>query len=343
MSLGGKMGTVEARSILELARQVEAHIFDEDGPAWVARLDERASDIGQALDAFVAADDESAALQLAGALRVFWQDSGRVEEGRLLTESLLDGLNEPQPTIELARACLTLGELAFRQGDQATATSATVRARRVGEELEQPGIIGRSELNLARVAFRDGDAPRMRAHAERVRTLAGDDGRLHAGATHMLGWAEYTAGNVEAAIAHFEENAAHYNSIGDRIGEASELANLADLAIESKDLSRGRTYLRRAFDIEGVEESRYLAPSLVRSVGVLAELEGRHEAGLQLIASSEKVYEEFGLIPDPGDDITARARSAAVGALDRHDDIEARARELTFAEAVTLARKTVAE
>jgi tetratricopeptide (TPR) repeat protein len=331
-----------AREVFDLARTVEAHVADDDADEWVDRLAQRIDDIQPAIDRLLESDDPESALDLAGALSVFWQDIGRVDEGRRITEQLLISIGDHPRTRALARAHLALGELAFRQGDQRVAMASTTTARAIAAELRDEWIVGRAELNLARVAFREGDAPLIFEHARRALDVAGDSSRLRSGATHMLAWAEYTAGNPQAAIEHFENNVALYRESGDRIGEASELANLADLAVESGDLDAASRYLSHAFAVRGVPDNRYLAPSLIRSVGVLVVLRGRHDLGLDLIAASERHYEDFGLVADPGDDLFERARRSAVDALGAEASaVELRGRGRTFEDAVSLAMKSV--
>ncbi|MGH2757142.1 MAG: hypothetical protein ACRDI3_05075 [Actinomycetota bacterium] len=336
------MNITSAREVLDLARTVEAYIVDDDAEVWVDRLDENVSDIELAIETLVESSDADSALDLAGALSLFWQDIGRVDDGRRITERLLADLDDHPRTRALARAHLVLGELAFRQGDQVVAAAATTTAGEIAAELKDDWIIGRAELNLARVAFRDGEAPRIFEHAERVLDVAGDNSRLRSGAIHMLAWAEYSAGNLSAAIKRFEENVALYQESGDRIGVASEFGNLGDLAVESGDLDAAASYLGRALAVRGAADNRYLSPSLIRSVGALAVLQGRHDLGLELIAASERLYEEFGLIGDPGDDLTPRAKKTAVEAVGAEAGaIELRGRERSFEDAVALAIKSV--
>ena len=336
------MDVSSARQVLDLARTVEAHIVDDDADDWVDLLSKRVSDIQPAIDSLLESDDLENALDLAGALSAFWQDIGRVDEGRRITEALLTSHRDHPPTRALARAHLVLGELAFRQGDQAVARASTTTAGLIAGELRDEWIMGRAELNLARVAFRDDDAPRIFEHARRVLEIAGDNYRLRSGAIHMLAWAEYTAGDLPSATRHFAENVSLYRASGNRMGEASELGNLADLAVEAGDLDSAGGYLRQAFAVRGVAANRYLAPSLIRSVGVLAALQGRHDLGLDLIAASERQYEDFGWIADPGDELTPRVRQTAVEALGAEASaIELQGRKRSLEDAVSLAMRSV--
>jgi hypothetical protein len=305
----------EALAVLEMARNVELHVADADSATWIARLESIVDDIEPAVRRLIEADRVGDALDLVGALSVFWQDVGKVETGRRLTEAAIAAATRSPGDRPMARAMLALGELAFRQADQQSASSATEHAAAIAAEIGDEWISGRAALNMARIAFRDGDATRIAEHARNVLGIARDNLRLRSGAIHMLGWAEYTAGNLQAALSRFEENAGLYAAMGDAIDEAGEWANVADLLMEAGDLGGAAARLRRALDIREASSSRYLAPSLIRSAGVLAGGRGDHTAALRLIAGAEALYEEFGLVGDPGDNVTSAAREAATVAL----------------------------
>lgn len=195
---------------------------------------------------------------------MYAQDSGRVGEIRGLAESLLSRVEAARPSQALAGAQLVSGELAFRQGDQVSALQASKAARSTAAAVGDSLTAARAELNLARVAFRDGDAPRISAHAERASALS-DDPRIRSGASHMLGWAAYTAGDVAAAMAEFERTAELYAERGDLVSMAGELANLGDLALEQGDISGAAARLLQAIDVGGETNSSYLTPSLLRA------------------------------------------------------------------------------
>jgi hypothetical protein len=138
------------------------------------------------------------------------------------------------------------------------AQKATQAALAPARAARDPRLELRVEMNLARVAFRDGNAARIRAHAERMTELAGDDEDLSFGAVHMLAWAEYTDGNVGRALELFEENVATARATGNRIGEASELLNLGSLMTDRGDADRAAGYLSAALDIGDELQSSYL-------------------------------------------------------------------------------------
>src|SRR3712207_2347841 len=112
------MDLSSAQDVLDLARTVEDNALDPAAAEWTNRLLARVDDIPAAAESFLVAGKGSAALDLVGALSLFWQDTGRVQQGRSLTESVIDRAGDDVEARPQARAALVLGELAFRQGDQ---------------------------------------------------------------------------------------------------------------------------------------------------------------------------------------------------------------------------------
>jgi tetratricopeptide (TPR) repeat protein len=281
------------------------------------------------------------ALDLIGSLSVAWQDGGRIDEGREITESTLSAVG-PVEGAAAGRAWLVLGELAFRQGDQETARSASQRAASLAGRAGDHRTQCRALVNLARTEFRDANAEGIAEYAHAALRIADEqsDDSLRTGPMHMLGWAAYTAGDLATAVTRFEDNAALYQRVGNTIGEASEYANIADLAMESGDLDRARPALRRAFDVPGAAESSYLAPSLVRSAGVLCGLAGDAECAARLLLGADAVYARLGLLPDPGDDVSPRVLATAletVGA-ERERHLRSEAVDVDLASLVAVAR-----
>lgn len=160
------------------------------------------------------------------------------------------------------------------------------------------------------------------------------------GAVHMLGWAEHTAGDLEAAMRHFEDNVLTARAVGNRLTEGSELLNLASLSIELGDIPRATSFLRGGIDVADELGSSYLLPGALTEAGRLLVLCGRTEVGLQLIIAGERQYEVAGLTPDPGDDAFGQQRAAAVASLPDHrvKKLGAAGAAMSLDEAVALAR-----
>jgi tetratricopeptide (TPR) repeat protein len=320
----------DALELLELARDAHAHRFDDDAGEWVATLLAHTTDITDAVETLLGADEDDSALELAGSLSSFWQDTGQVERGRQLTADLLARV-KPSDALAYGRAQLVLGELAFRQGDQETAVDATGAALGVAEVAGDTHLAARAENNLSRIAFREGDAGLVRHHAERVLELAGDDPHLRTNGVHMLGWGRYTAGDIGGAVEMFEQNVATHRELGNRFGEAMELANIADLLAEDdSQVEAAAEYLVRALAVPGLRGNRYLGPAMVRSAAVIAARRGSYDVALELLGAADALYDQFGLIADPGDEVPHDVMEATIQAVGREQADAACARGATW-------------
>src|SRR5690349_834988 len=82
-------------------------------------LRDAADDVPAAID-WLLEHDPRAARRLAGSLSFFWQDTGRIDEGRATTDRVIaEAAGRDDPAV--ARLHLVSSELAFRQGDQVLA------------------------------------------------------------------------------------------------------------------------------------------------------------------------------------------------------------------------------
>lgn len=185
-----------ALALLRFAEQAEPHLYGPDQRAWRARLGEAAAAIGAALGLFLNAGNVDAALRLAGALRLFWMDSGRVDQGRRWLGAVL-AAHDGSPSLAGARALVAAGELAFRQGDQAAARSWTTQSLEHAQLLGHRPTAALAHTNLARIALRDGDAGAIERHARAGIQASGDELYARSRAVHMLAWAAHSAGDVQ--------------------------------------------------------------------------------------------------------------------------------------------------
>src|SRR6266545_7809597 len=89
--IGVGMDQDRALELLQLAERAEPHVYGPDQRAWRARLNEAADEISQTLGFFLDQGNGDAALRLAGALRLFWMDTGRVDQGRVIPPGFCGG------------------------------------------------------------------------------------------------------------------------------------------------------------------------------------------------------------------------------------------------------------
>jgi hypothetical protein len=332
-----------ALELLQLAERAEPHLYGPDQRAWRARLNEAADEISQALGFFLDQGDGDAALRLAGALRLFWMDTGRVDQGRGWLGAAL-AAHDGSPSLARVRALVAAGELAFRQGDQAAARSWTTQSLEQAQLLGHPSTVALAHTNLARIALRDGDAGAIERHAQAGIEASGEDLYARSRAVHMLAWAAHTAGDLARARALFVDSLELRRRLGDRLGQAVELSNLGDLARGAGEAGAAGELLLGALEIAAELDSRYLLPGLLASLAVLAGERGDLERAVRLLGASQASYEAAGLVPDPVDaDDPDRMRAVALGRLgaDRFARLWEEGRQLSLDRAVAQARGVV--
>lgn len=288
---------LDPASILRLA-EAAADLGSPDRGRHVSAPKAASSAVDEALATFLESNPE-AALRLLAALPVHWEDLGRIDEGRRLTERAVAAWHEP-PTQVFAMALVAAAELAFRQGDQDAAINRCRRAIDAAEACREPVAAAMAHVNLARAAFRAGDADGIERHATLALELGGSDPGARRGGLHMLAWAAHTAGDLPLAIRRFEDSLAYRRSLGDRFAVTAEIANLADLAAERGDLPGAAARLHEAL-VTAIElDSTYLVVNLLPSIAAIAAASGDVTAAARLIGATDAMTASTGLAPDPG-------------------------------------------
>jgi tetratricopeptide (TPR) repeat protein len=287
-----------AREILDLAEMADATVHKPEHEARAEALLAVCGEVGAAVECLVAIDPP-AALRLAGSSSWFWQDAGLVDEGRRVVDLAISAAST-EPTPALGRSLLTASTLAFRQSDQATAETRATQAIHVADQVGDPSTAAIAHANLARIAFRNGDAPEIERHARRALEVAGDDAMGRRNALHMLAWAAHTAGDLPEARRRFEASLDFRRTLGDRLSIAVELSNLGDFSATEGDLPSAAAQLAEALTIGHDLGSRYLAVNLLPSFAGLAASIGDDEAGVRLLGAADATARSSGLVADPG-------------------------------------------
>lgn len=297
--------TADPYAILALAEAAAAASASASGSDERPRaaLASVADEINPAVETLVELD-RPAALRLVGALSSHWQNAGQVEIGRELTERALQGASgaaasDQQFVAAVPRALLTASELAFRQGDQEAARRRAHDAIRAAVLIEDYVTASLAESNLARVAYRDGDAPRIEKHARKALEYATDDVAARRGALHMLAWAAHTAGDMSEAKRRFSESLEFRRKTSGPLSVASELANIGDIAAEEGDLAGAARILGDVMKTSHELGSKYMLVNMFPSLASLASRAGLDEDAAVLFGAADAAAFEAGFIADP--------------------------------------------
>lgn len=181
------------------------------------------------------------------------------------------------------------------------------------------------------------DKAAWKHRSNRALERAGEEKTVQRGAYHMLAWAAYTVGDRARALEWFERSLAVRRAMGDAFGEAVELANMGDLALEIPDLTLAASYLAQAMETAVRLENLYLLISPIGSAGALATEGGDHDQAIALLTAGDAAYASTSLVPDPStrevmDGAMTQARSDLAA---RSDAAEARGRRMSIDIATT--------
>ena len=240
---------------IALGERARPELDARRGPEWLDRLDAEHANLRTALDHLLASEDSDGALQLTGAIWLYWAQRGHWTEGRRYLTSALALGGDARPEL-LVDAGWGAAILAIWQGDldegERWATHMLELSRKAG--LRRGEAIGVHTLAMAA-----SDRDRAVALYEESLVLAPgvDDGWLLSAAMNNLGGLYLSEGNYQRAIELFEQSLAIGEARGDLDRRARELINLGHARRGLGDLARAhelyRSGLRAAAEIGLVE------------------------------------------------------------------------------------------
>ncbi|HUG31215.1 MAG TPA: NAD(P)-binding domain-containing protein [Candidatus Limnocylindria bacterium] len=328
-------------TIVRLAAEADAALATPGQDAADAALVAAGDDVATALQRLIESDSATA-LVLAGQLSGFWQDAGLVEQGRTLTQRALRAgadadAAEGVHTAAVARATLVAADLAFRQGDQEGTTANARTAIDLAAAAGDRRTAGLAWLDLARVAYREGDASGIETASLAAGKAAPDDPLVTRGVLHMQAWAAHTAGDLEQARRRFEASLALRRAHGGALGIASELANLGDLAMDSGDPGAAARWFSDALTAARDLDSAYFLVNTLPSLAALAAADDP-EVAARLFGAADAASRRSGLLPDPGADrVEARAALRDSMSPRRFEELLHEGSSLTARDAAALA------
>lgn len=340
---------------LELVERGEQELHGPHQAAWLSRLDGELDNIRAAMNWAIDDGESERALRFGSALWRFWATRGLLHEGRdlLLRATALPGevaasvrakalrrlgtiaveladypmarryvqeslvcSEEVGDPLDIARAQVNLGFVAYVQGDYATAESL-IRATLPALEHYNTGHERAAALQiLGQIAFatyRFGEAKQFYAESKSIREAAGDafgvaytaifTGQI----ARIQGQKAQAREQLGAALSTFRNGA-------EPLGEGTTLLELGLLTHSERDHAGARALLQRAIgcllepgNIEEVVVS-------IEAVALVNEEVGRFTESLRLFAAVQKWRSEHGVVPAPP---LAEFANAAVARLRR--------------------------
>jgi tetratricopeptide (TPR) repeat protein len=248
--------------------------------------------------------DPEIALQLVGALHLFWIARGYVSEGRASVERALamgNARHHPARTKALQAAV----RLLWVQGNYREAHDLAAEwldlARARGD---QAGIAwALHDLGRLAVAVDDPDStegePLLAESLTLFRTL-GDEYGI-ASALNYLGEAARYRGDHERAVTRYEESLPAFRALGERVGVLTVLLNLGAVS-----RARGESFRAQALYREAIAVARELADPEgiaygLAGLGGLAVDDGDATAAARLFGATTATCTSLGTVMEPAD------------------------------------------
>jgi predicted ATPase len=310
-----------AEYFVTLGEVAEPELRGKNQAQWLDRLEAEHANLRSAVQWLLDHGQPDLALQLAGALWMFWYMHGHIGEGRRWLMSAL-AATEPVPTEARARALDGAGYLACEQGD------VDEGIRLVEESLSCARSVG-SDATTAIAATHLGvflvekDATRANALCEEAVVLArqtGDRQTLAVALNNLAEVARELGDNARATALH-EESHRLRREIGDASRIALSLLNLGELALIAGELDRARSLTSEALKIaRPLGDKRHISLAL-GNLGWVALSQGRGAEAGGRFREALVMFRELG---NARESVSTLYGLAGVAALDGDADRTAR-------------------
>jgi predicted ATPase/class 3 adenylate cyclase len=327
---------------LQLAEDAESQLIGPDQAQWLNHLEREHDNFRSALEWSIKERKGEEALQMAGALGLFWLKHSHFSEGRRWLGNILGG-NWSTSDQARVKAWRWAGCMAFAQED-------VVETRRIfTQNLEREQALGDqwgvafSLHMLANTHDVEGDVEKVRElHTKSIALSRESDATwVLALAQFSLGYSEQAQGNLALAEELYKESLNHSRRLGEKWAMHMVLSNLGYLMCSKGDLLAAKRIFLEALDLsKELGNKDGMSTVLIGIAGVL-ETEGEYIASAKLQGAAISIEREigFGLSMNPVEqeffDSTAKALKESMGEEVYQAEFET-GMALTLDEAVSL-------
>lgn len=289
--------TAHAEWVLGFAEDGEEGIFGRTPNLWINRLKTEESNIRVVLERCQAGQlAPEIGVRLAGALRYYWESTGKLSEGKTWLLTMLS-LSSGLPQAVRAKALLGAGVLFYWLGDWRQGSIYCREALEAGQELGDRVLVGEAQHFLAHVAQEQNDPELgVKLLTESYQNFLAIDHSWGVGRARMcLADAQRLQQNYDLAARNFEEAISEQRKKTGDINLSILLSNYGNV------LNRqGKYQLARETFLEGVQESQALNNTML--IGYLFDglagtmvLSGNPEMAALLMGASAGIFEVLGV------------------------------------------------
>lgn len=328
---------------LQLAENAESQLIGPDQAQWLNHLEREHDNFRTALEWSIKERKGEEALQMVGALGLFWLKHAHFSEGRRWLGNIL-GDNWSTSDQARVKAWRWAGCMALAQQD-------AVETRRIfTQNLEREQALGDqwgiafSLHMLANTYDVEGDVEKVRELHTKSIALSREIDAIWvlALAQFSLGYSEQAQGNLALAEELYEESLNHSRRLGEKWAMHMVLSNLGFMMCSKGDLLAAKRIFLEALDLsKELGNKDGMSTVLIGIAGVL-ETEGEYIASAKLQGAAISIEREIGFghsmspVEQEFFDSTAKALKEAMGVQVYQMEFEA-GTALTLDEIISLA------
>jgi predicted ATPase/class 3 adenylate cyclase len=285
-----------AEQFRNFAEEAELHLTREDRVVWLDRLEADYDNLRAAMDWAERTGDASTGLRTAAAIWRFWQQRGRLSEGRTRLERLLAMPGAaPRDSLRI-RALGALGGIAYWQNDNPVTRAAYEEAVDIARELRDPKLLASGLLNVSFIPLMDQDADGAEVILREglaAAEVAGDR-LLTADFRDSIGFLEVLRGNPKDAIPLRRSALEIFREEGDAWKVANNLTGLAMISRMAGDLGAARGHLREALGMFAQASDTMSVAMVLAGSALIANDDGLPERAARLVGASARIRDELG-------------------------------------------------
>jgi non-specific serine/threonine protein kinase len=295
----GESGFIRRRHaeyFLALAEQAEAKQDTIERDAWLDRIESEQGNLHSALAWAVEQGDAEIALGLCGSMLPFWQFHFHATVGRdWIRRALALGKDVSAPVMRKAVYCA--GWLAYLEGEHNEAAGHFADALVRYREADDPGMTGRVELALGRLAWEDDDLDTARhwfdAAKPRFEGRGDEVGLAHC--LHHEGLVAFKDGDYPQAEAYLRDALTMWKALG----FSWELAqcipgHLAEVARAEGNLNDAMILYQECLKINWDRQYLEDVSWSLAGLALVAAADGEVEAAVRLMCLAERIEELMG-------------------------------------------------
>jgi predicted ATPase/class 3 adenylate cyclase len=299
----GERAACEARHsavFLDLAETLGKVILVAGGQAAIRRFDREDHNLRAVLDRAIVARDARTGLRIMGSVWRWFQQRGRLREGRALVDQLLVLPSPPDPLDRIA-GLIAEGGLAYWMNDFQAATAAYGERLTLAEGTGDPVLIADAHYDLGFMSVVAQDVPGIREHEQLaldLYTAAGNDEAINRARQALvlgvfLGGDYAVARELEAQnLEAFQRAGAAYQIADSHTLQAAIGFRLGEPAVARHHVQEGLRFFAANDNASG----------LARSMGMAAIIElgfGDPELGARLAGATHKLVREKAVMLAP--------------------------------------------